>query len=247
MEPIEGAGGGREMDIVICDDDSSARLQMKTYLERFDREYEMGLKLTFFDSGEAFLAAHPRQMDILLLDIRMYEISGIDIARRIREFDDELCIIFISNMTQFALEGYQVHAFDFLVKPFGYPVFEREMLQACKKVEAGKKDSLTVKNDEGVFRLPLREILYIETSDHKLLIHGKEQNIYCYITMGQLEKKVREKNFFRCHQSFLINLAYVERLERDMVTMRGQVQVPVSRHRRRELIQAMTKYAGEIL
>ncbi|MCI8401457.1 MAG: response regulator transcription factor [Lachnospiraceae bacterium] len=235
------------MNIVVCDDDAGARMQMKEYLCRFEKEHNTELTLRFYESGEAFLSDYPEKMDILFLDIRMYQVSGMDIARRIRDFDDELCIIFISNMTQYALEGYRVHAFDFLVKPFGYRTFEREMALAVRRAEGQKNDSITIKNDDGVFRLFLREILYVETGDHRLLVHGREKDLYCYVTMGQLEKKLGEKGFFRCHQSFLINLAYVEELGKDSVTMRDGACMPVSRHRRKELLQAMTRYAGEVL
>lgn len=235
------------MNITVCDDEEGTRIQLRTYLERYEKEKDEKLNVQFFVSGEELLEKYPSEMDILLLDIRMYQISGMDIARHIRQFDDDLCIIFISNMTQYALEGYQVHAFNFLVKPFDYRVFEKELSLACRKIERRKSGSISVKNDSGVFQVCIRDIVYVETLDHKLLIHLKDKEVICYISMGQLEKRLTGKDFFRCHQSFLIHLPFVEELQKDSVRIAGGAEIPVSRHRRRELIQAMTKYAGEIL
>lgn len=109
------------------------------------------MQLYFYDSGEAFLEAYPMKIDILFLDIRMYQVSGMDIARHIRDMDEELCIIFISNMTQYALEGYRVHAFDFIVKPFDYPFFKKVFSLACRRIDRRKNETIHVKNDSGLF------------------------------------------------------------------------------------------------
>lgn len=235
------------MNVAVCDDDAGTRRQMQGYLEQYEKEQGTELALYFYDSGEAFLEAYPMKIDILFLDIRMYQVSGMDIARHIRDMDEELCIIFISNMTQYALEGYRVHAFDFIVKPFDYPFFKKVFSLACRRIDRRKNETIHVKNDSGLFSLQVSRIIYAETLDHKLLLHTDQKAVVCYISMGQLEKKLAESNFFRCHQSFLINLAWMEELGKDSVRMRGGDVVPVSRHRRRELVQAMTKYAGEVL
>ncbi len=235
------------MNIAVCDDDAGTRRQMKSYLERYQEEQSMELALRFYDSGEAFLKDYPIQIDILFLDIRMYQVSGMDIAKHIRDMDDDLCIIFISNMTQYALEGYRVHAFDFLVKPFDYEFFKKVFSLACRRMERRKNNTIHIKNDSGLFSLQISRILYAETLDHKLLLHTEQKDVICYISLGQLEKKLADSNFFRCHQSFLINLAWVTELRKDSVQMKGGDIVPVSRHRRKEFIQAMTKYAGEVL
>ena len=242
----KAAEGEKNMRIVVCDDEQSARETMRAYLARYEKEQGVSFETRFFDSGEALLRDYP-PMDILFLDIRMYEVSGMDIARHIRSFDDELCIIFISNMTQYALEGYRVHAFNFLVKPFAYSAFSRELTLALRKLERESGESLSVRNDSGVFQLRLREILYAETFEHKVLIHTRQKDVVCYAALSQLEKKLEGKSFFRCHQSFLIHLPAVEELLKASVRMTNGAEVPVSRHRRKELVQAMTKYAGEVL
>ena len=178
----------------------------------------------------------------------MLELSGMDLARRIRTFDEQLCIIFISNMPQYALAGYEVHAFNFLVKPFGYPAFCKGIDPAIRRLIAAQTETVSLRTDAGFIRLLVRDILFAETLDHKLLLHLiNGNNLVCYCSMNELEKSLQGKSFFRCHISFLINLAAIQQLGAGEVVLRSGAVVPVSRHRKKELMQAIAKYAGEIL
>ena len=234
--------------LAVCDDDPAARLLLSNYIDRFFQERGEPFRLALFESSEDFLAHYPSDLDILLLDIRMFELSGLELAKRIRQFDEQLCIIFISNMPQYALEGYEVQAFNFLVKPFGYEIFRRGMTPAIKQAAARRSDALTLRCDTGMIRLPVRSILYAETLNHKLLLHCADgQSVVCYSSMNQLERQLSGKNFFRCHVSFLINLAAIERLDAAEVFLCGGTRVPISRHRKKELMHAIAQYAGEVL
>ena len=108
--------------IAVVDDLPEERDRLNDYLRRFAAERKLTLQVSDFDSGERFLSAFDHNFDIVLLDIEMQGIDGMETARRLRERDDKVCLLFVTYLANFAVQGYGVHALDFLVKPVSYEI-----------------------------------------------------------------------------------------------------------------------------
>lgn len=232
------------ISVGICDDERQVRAQLQGYLERYGEVTGTPLCLWEYTCGEELLAPGRELPDILLLDIQMDGISGMETARRIRERDREMCIIFVTNLVQYAIEGYEVQAFRFLKKPISYEEFEAVVGRAVQQAVRRWGASLPVKNDRGMYSLPVEGICYCETYRGHSLIHSKEGKVECYSSLSTLEGLLLPYAFFRCHTAYLVSMAQVGELGGKELKLRDGTAIPVSKHRRRELTLALTRYWG---
>lgn len=234
-------------NIVICDDDQLIHSQISEYLKRIESESEEEFCVTHCFSGEELLTKDLKHADILLLDIQMGEISGMDAARRLRQKNRDTIIILITNLIDSALEGYEIHAFSFLCKPVSYPSFLRCMTDAFQRLDASKPASI-VMNFGGLRTvISLDELIYVEVYHHAATFvfcdHKKTWNI----PLSQIEKKTIDGGFFRCHMSYLVNLGFVREIRNASLIMSNGDEIPVSKYRKKELISAYSRYIGESL
>jgi DNA-binding LytR/AlgR family response regulator len=186
---------------------------------------------------------YKNNFDILFMDIKMPQMDGLRASEIIRQRDKNVVIIFITNLAQYAIEGYSVNAMNFLVKPISYSFFADILQRAIKWVEEKWPKFIQIKTDHGLVRLQDTEILYVEMNNRKLLIVTKDLEYKCRTSVQDIERSLNSKNFFRCHVGFLINLRYVKQIEHNFVIVGGR-RLPVSRHRKKELLDAFTNYLG---
>lgn len=229
---------------VICDDEQIMRKAVKENLFRFSQDTGEVFSVTEYDSGEALLFNLSEDTDIVFLDIAMSGISGMDAAKKLREKSNNVCIIFITTMTQYAIDGYSVHAFGFLKKPVSYAQFRLQMTDVLRHLGSFKRESLSLKSGGEIRTVKLSEIVYLEVLDHDLRIALPESSITSRITMKELDNNLKGKGFFRCHKGFAVNLSHVRRVAAASVVMSNGDEIPVSKHRRREFLEAYANYIG---
>lgn len=168
-------------------------------------------------------------------------------VNKIREFDDRVQLLFVTNMVQFALEGYAVDAADFIVKPISYRTFAPRMDKILKRVEHTRTRFLLVKQGKESVYCSIRDIAYVESLNKKTIIHRKEEEpIYCSEPLYVLEEKLATEPFFRCHNAFLVNLDYIQSLGTDNITIQGD-RIPVSKYRKKDFMNALANYRGRML
>ena len=233
------------LQIAIAEDEAAARDTLKTYLERWQAESGQPVQAEFFASGSQLLEATPPGLQLALLDIQMPGITGMETAHRLRQQLPEVELVFITSLTGYALESYDVAALDYLVKPVSYPRFCRSIERACRRIVQQEERTLTVKNNDGVFRLRVRDLEYVEVFSHRLVLHTADETVSYSGTLAALEKTLGQ-SFFRCHSSFLINLEQVTRLDGAEVVV-GSQRLPVSKYRRKALLAALAACWGETL
>lgn len=231
--------------VAICDDEPAVLNSILQALAQFSYRTGIQLQPICYTSGEALLAADLTEVDILLLDIQMGGISGMDAARQLRRQGADVCLIFLTSMVQYALEGYEVHPFGFLPKTITAEVFEAKITEAVEWITAQKGAALVLKTGSETSRFYPRDILYIDILDHKARVVAKGGHAICYTTLNQLEKELDGRVFFRCHKSYLLNLQAVQTIAQDYAVVSNGDRVPVSKHRRSELLSAFARFLRE--
>jgi DNA-binding LytR/AlgR family response regulator len=232
--------------VAIVEDEKPQQLLIKTYIDQFSSETGYIIEYSFFEDGMDIITNYKNNFDILLMDIQMPQMDGIKAAEIIRQRDKNVIIIFITNLAQYAIEGYSVNAMNFLVKPISYSFFSDKLRRAIEWVEKKWPKFIQIKTDHGLVRLQDTEIVYVEMKNRKLLIVTGDKEYRYRASVQDIERALNSKSFFRCHVGFLINLQYVKQIEHDFVIVGGH-RIPVSRHRKKELLDAFTNYLGETM
>ncbi len=197
-----------------------------------------------FPDGEALLKEYPGRLDLLLLDIAMPKVDGLTAARRIRRDDPDVVLLFISSVTQYAVQGYSVEALDFIVKPVSYMGLKIRLDRALARIRQSRPRMIEVRNADGLFKLSAMDILYVETFRHRIVIHTRERALPAEKSMQSFEKELSGLPFFRCHTSFLVNLRFVDKISGSDLFI-GDQAISISRYRRRELLEAWAAYLGD--
>ncbi|CZR81771.1 TPA: response regulator transcription factor [Clostridioides difficile] len=219
--------------IAICEDEKEQQELLKRYINQIFDVLSVKCRLEVFNSGEELLERYSKDTDILLLDIQMGQINGIDTARKVRVLDDKVEIIFITALIEYALEGYEVRAYRYLIKPVKYNNLKDNIINCIKEVDI-KNKYIVVKVQGSQTKLNVNEIAYIEVQKETITIHTLNEVYKINGTMSNIEKEIDCSRFFRCHKSFLVNLEHVKSIKQYVAILENSKEVPVSRYRFKE-------------
>lgn len=231
------------MKIAICDDDWHMQQTLRLFIDQTYQDLDM--LVDGFTSGEALLAAVQKQSQpyqLILLDIEMRGIDGIETAKRLRKLLPDCYIIFITSHDEFALTGYEVAAFRYLVKP----VPPEKLTEAISAVRAEMSDHITLHVEDGPVEALLRvkNIYYIEAQDKRVRVVLKDTAFSDRRGIDEIERALAGEDFFRVHRSYLINFRYVARLDKNEILLVSGEQIPLSRLRKKAFKNAFQTYVS---
>lgn len=230
----------------ICDDVPGIRQELQQYFQRYANDSGIVLTVDEYCSGSALLAADYLQYDLIVLDVQMGEPNGIETARQIRIAGGNMTIIFFTNYVQYALEGYEVQAFRFLIKPLSYEQFASVAGKALQQLQKQQQDCLNIKQKDNTTRIPIAEICYAETERGHVILHMKnKETIVSSFTMKELEATLARHPFFRCHTAYLVNMDEIKKVTQQDVILQDGKAIPLSKHRKKEMKEALTNFWGD--
>ncbi|CEP80578.1 LytTR family DNA-binding domain-containing protein [Paraclostridium sordellii] len=216
--------------IAICEDEKEQQDLLKTHINQIFKGLPIKYSLDIFNSGEELLKNYPKNIDIFLIDIQLNEINGMDTARKIRETDNKAEIIFITSLIEYALEGYEVRAYRYLIKPVKYDDLKIHILNCIKEIDI-KNKYIIIKEQGNRIKLGISEITYIEVQKENITIHTLNQTYETKGTMNNIEKEINCSRFYRCHKSFLVNLEHIKSIKQYIAVLENGEEVPISRYR----------------
>ncbi len=221
--------------IGICDDEAPMRKALRVPLEQKLQLLGEEYRLSEYDSGEALInRPEAETLDILFLDIEMKRLNGMDTARSLRKRDAHTLLIFVTAYPDFVFQGYEVHAFHYILKPYDEHKIQNVLEQALTELGKSREQYFTLEQKSGLLRIPLKKILAFSSDKRKVVLSltdGDTLNFY-----GKLDtvEGGLPDYFIRCHNRHLVNLNYVTAVEKDGCTC-GTLHLPVSRAYRQSL------------
>lgn len=233
------------ISIAIVEDELMYAKQLEGFLHQYEEERQETFDIHLFTDGDEIVNNYKAQFDIILLDIQMRFMDGMTTAEAIREVDTEVIIIFITNLRQYAIRGYEVDALDYVVKPISYFAFSERLNRAIKRLKKRTQHTIVIKLRRGIARIDVADIYYVESQNHTLIYHTVGKDIESPGAMKNAEDMLSEFDFYRGNKGYLINLAYVDSVQDGCAVVRGE-KLLLSRPRRNGFMEALTSYWGEV-
>ena len=229
--------------IAVVEDDKNFVQELKNYLEQYALEEGQEFEILTFGDGAEILESYTPKYDLILLDIEMPKINGMDAAEKIREMDENVVLMFITNMAQYASRGYSVGALDFVMKPITYYTFSMKIKRALKRVQKKELPSVLLNLSDGVKKLEVRQIYYVEIQNRQLYYHTDEGEFVVRASLQSAEEALPSKVFAKCNHWYLVNLMYVTEVRKN-TAMVGPYELEISRRNRAGFLKALTEFMG---
>ena len=229
--------------IAMVEDEAAVREQLQGYIQRYTRQYGTEFAVTEFSDGVEIMDAYRPVYDIVLLDVEMKHLDGMETARRIRELDRDVVLLFITNMAQYAIKGYAVGALDYVLKPVPYFAFSQQLQKAEEKLRRRARHYLAVPVEGGLRRLDTAQIYYMESEGHRVHFYTEEGEFSAPGALKTFEEKLADLPFARCNSGYLVNLAQVKSVQQGLAQV-GPYELQVSRPKRKSFLAALADYIG---
>lgn len=231
------------MKAAIVDDSPRDAARLKKYIEQYAAEMGLECRIFQYANGLDFLDDCGQNFDIVFMDVEMPHLDGFQTAKRMRQTDDTTVLIFITNLSQYAIHGYEVNAIEYMVKPVGYYNFSDKMSKAIKYLNRNREKVMVFKSDDIITKLKVSEIYYLEKEKNYILFHTTLGDFRERGSMAEMEERLAGAGFSKCISGCLVNLRYVTKMEKDVVWL-GETAIPVARGQRKQLAKEFMEYLG---
>lgn len=240
------------LKIAICDDETVFQNKITTLIELYLQKKQIESEIDCFESGEQFLENASVNLDysIVFLDVNMKEMNGIETAKIIRELSSDIYIIFVTAYISYALDGYKVDAVRYLLKTDStFSKSMRECLDTIIEKMNYKEEWMEFEFQIGKMRVALDRIIYVESRLHKTVFSIVDDGIkeyYMYEKLDKIQEKLSDHGFYRVHQSFIVNLKYVKKVERYKATLSVGIHISISKKYFKDVEKQYIRLKGEI-
>lgn len=227
------------MRIAVCDDEELFRIEFKSVLDKvlINAEYDID---TFSGGSSLYEAFLKNPFDLVFLDIEMPGIDGITLAKRLRTVSENVQIVFLTSHIEYALEGYEVNALRYLVKP----VDMNKLSEVLKYIQDKKNNSrqIMIRQEGEDIVIDISDIIYMESMDKNVRIVTSKSEYITRYNISDYEEELKNSGFLRIHRGYLISLSKVKKIVKNDVVMDGDISLPVSRSNVKALKDALYAY-----
>lgn len=231
------------MRICLVDDDSTQLDYLKSIINKWASLKDIHVDISFYHSAEEMLFENDKSypFDMIVLDIQMDKINGVELAKRIREYDKDVIIAFVSGIADYVFEGYEVQAVRYILKP----VDEKKIFELLNIIEIKQNSEeryiiINLSGDKK--RINHRDIIYVESMGHYVTFYLDDEEYDCKYNISELLIELADSGFVKTHRSYLVNLKYVERITKSSCLMTNKQEIPLSRSSYKEVNQKFIEY-----
>ena len=231
-------------NIAIVEDEDAAAQRLTEYVRRYAAETGEEFNIVRFPNGARFLRDYQAVYAVVFMDIQMPEKNGMDTAVELRKHDKNVSLVFITNLSQYALRGYEVDAVSYLLKPVSYFDFSLKFKKALDIYVMNEERSFTVNAPGGLCRISTDKLMYVEIIRHRLYYHLIDDVIEMTGILSNVERELSAHGFLRCNKCYLVNPKFIVKVKGYDVQV-GNTALQISRPRRAEFMAELANwYAG---
>ena len=230
--------------VIIVEDEKNSADVLEQYLERYGETKGIEFDLRRYDNVSSFLCNYNNSADLILMDIELPDGDGMSAIAKIRERDTEVTVIFVTNMSQYAVKGYEVRALDFIVKPVLYSNFSVKLANAVAVIRQRVSKEIWISNKEGKMCVRSSRILYIEVAKHMLVFHTLDGDYTQSRTLSNIQAELAGEPFSLCNRCYLVNLRYVTAVKQFDVYL-GKHKLQISRLKRVDFMRDLNNYLAK--
>lgn len=232
--------------IAIVDDDPNDSNRLKEYVYRYFEEKTDLFMVKQFENGLDFLDYFKGNIDIVFMDIEMPHLDGIATAKKMRMMDQDVILIYITNMAQFAIRGYEVNALEFMIKPVGYYNFTDKLEKAMAFLSRRASKSIVLHKGDNILKMNASDIYYMEKDRNYIMVHTSKGIFRERGTISDMEEKLEGAGFSKCNSGCLVNLKHVSQISKDVVLVQEQ-SLPLSRQQKKIFVQRFVELLEGVL
>ncbi len=231
------------LKIVIVEDEAEASQRITHFCSLYASEKSLEISAAVFANPVDFLEKYRGEYDVVFMDIMMPLMDGMECAKRLREMDENVLLCFVTSMAQYAIHGYEVGAFDFILKPVGYAEFYMKLDRMLRILGRRMEATVLINSKNAVNNVAVRDLTYVEVYNHMLIYHTRAEQYEAYGRLSDLEADERFRRFLRVTPSHLVNCDHISSLTEDSMIVNG-ARLPVSRRQRNECLEKMAELLG---
>ena len=235
--------------VAVCDDEIIDGCNLVRAIKDILNDMEVAYTVRLFQAGRDLLKAIEK-FDIVFLDIMMGDMDGMTTAQMLRKSSFDKMIVFISSSRKYVMDAFEVEAFHYLIKPVDRIKLEHTIKRALMKLECTLDDFIIINKEHQNKKIQLSDIYYFEIRGRVVSVHSKNGIFDYYGQMSALEHDLKDKGFFRCHKSFLINLKYADTYNHEEVMLDNGEKITIAKRRYKafclETLEYMKKVGGGV-
>ncbi|MCM1048562.1 MAG: LytTR family DNA-binding domain-containing protein [Clostridiales bacterium] len=227
------------MKIAVCDDDEAQRLLLQKYAKEWAHNNKLTIEVNLFKDGESFWFAweDDSDYDLLIFDIEMRQLSGVELATNIRKKDEDIPILFVTGYDSYMAQGFEVAALHYLLKPLQkeklFTVLDK-FYRNRKKNE--KEEKLLFRAEHGPLSLPVSKIWYLEARAHQCILYTEDESYILYAAIGEMVSYLCSRpEFVRCHRSYIVNMQHISAIVKPELILDDKRRLPMSRSAEKEV------------
>lgn len=215
---------------------------LSSCLTKFAERFQIKFELTSIKTGISFLSSYKKRYDLIFISIELPDINGIQATRELRKIDQDTFLILLSNVSHYALDGYELGASDYILKPIKYQNFERKLSRILKKIILKNDESILINLGNKKKVININEIKYVEIMSHDIMIHLDKEIVKTTGVLTKFEKTLNNPKFKRCSACALINLSYIDEIKgNDIKLITGEI-IRIGRTKKKEFIRELNAY-----
>lgn len=231
--------------ILMVEDEAAAADDLRACIERYGREHGEQFQVSWIRSALELDTESPSGADLIFMDIDLPGVDGLDAAIELRRHDRATPLVFVTNLAQCAVRGYQADALDFIVKPYTYGAFAMRMDRAMEVMRRAARRSVTVRSHDGLRIVAVSDLVFVDVSGHNVIYHLADGTSFsARDSLSRTAEGLGGAPFLRISSSCVVNMGHVRGVRDAEVTLTGGERVWISRANKRRCLEEISRYLG---